>query len=301
MARQLLLLLLGLSPAYEAHAGQTPKPGVHDARIRYVNYSADDVTIIHVQRGTATRIILAPDEKILHDGSATGFAGDCAQAEADWCIRADAGENKILVKPKDGATHNNLELRTDRRDYSFVFAVLPDATRKGNLARMSDHPMFRVVFRYPTDLLKTSYATDYRTRKVFLSSELGNSAASAALPTPRNWHYSMQVKKGSGDIAPGLVFDDGRFTYFQFPANREIPAIFYVSPAGEEARVNFHMDDADESLVVVERIGRRFVLRLGNATVGVWNDNFDANGVPPKDGTTVNGLIRGLREGASHE
>jgi len=110
-----------------------------------------------------------------------------------------------------------------------------------------------------------------------------------AKPVPRNWDYSMQIMEGSEEIAPSMVFDDGRFTYFRFPANREIPTLYYISPTEEEARINYHMEG---DLVVVQRMGRRFVLRLGEAVVGVWNDAFDPEGVAAKDGTTINGIVR---------
>jgi type IV secretion system protein VirB9 len=84
----------------------------------------------------------------------------------------------------------------------------------------------------------------------------------------------MQLLEGSEEIAPVLVFDDGRFTYFRFQASRELPSLFQVSPAGEETRVNFHIE---EDLAVAQRTGRRFVLRQGRAAVGIWNDAFDAS------------------------
>ena len=102
----------------------------------------------------------------------------------------------------------------------------------------------------------------------------------------------MQVMHGAEDIAPSLVFDDGRFTYFKFPANREVPTLYYIAPSGDEARINFHMEG---DLAVVQRMGRRFVLRLGQSVVGIWNEAFDADGVAPKDGTTIDGVTRTLR------
>ena len=111
-------------------------------------------------------------------------------------------------------------------------------------------------------------------------------------PEPKNWAYSMEVVSGSDEIAPALVFDDGRFTYFSFPPNRDIPAIFYLSPVGEETRLNVHME---KEFAVVERMGRRFVLRLGQAVVGVWNDAYERDGVPPANGVTVSGVSRLLR------
>lgn len=286
-----LILLLFCA---QAGAAQTPQPVGGDPHIRYAVYRPDEVTVITVQRGTATRIVLAGDEKILRDGTATGFPADCTKAELEWCMHAEPGSNQILVKPKDGATHNNLELRTDKRDYSFRFEVAAKAAAHGHAA---DSAMYRVSFRYPQ-------AARAQQLEQLLGSAVPQPVASSnadaviqdARPQPRNWRYTMQVLPGAEDIVPAIVFDDGRFTYFQFPANRELPTIYYVSPSGEEARVNFHIDAQDAGLAVVERMARRFVLRLGGATIGIWNDAFDSYGLPPKDGTTVDGLVRTVRK-----
>jgi type IV secretion system protein VirB9 len=267
-----------------------PEPGPNDSRIRYVTYSKDDVTEIYVERGETTRLVLGDDEKIEMAG--TGFPADCKNEALEWCIHADKGENEIWVKPKDGATRNNLELKTNKHDYSIEFKVGSAHGRK------QAGGMYRVIFRYPIQLppLATvmalqgasANAKHEASEKVLLDDRLA-----ADKPTPRNWNYTMQVLKGGEDIAPSLVFDDGRFTYLQFPANREVPSIFYVSPAGEEARINWTMKG---DLVEVQRLGRRFVLRLGDAVVGVWNDSFDPNGVAPKNGTTVQGVDRVLKQ-----
>ena len=48
-------------------------------------------------------------------------------------------------------------------------------------------------------------------------------------------------------------------------------------------------------LAVVEKLGRQFVLRMSNAVVGIWNEQFDADGVPAKTGVTVQGLKRDVK------
>ena len=53
-----------------------------------------------------------------------------------------------------------------------------------------------------------------------------------------NSSYSIAEGSGSEDIVPTLVFDDGRFTYFRFPGNREVPAVFHVLGDGSETLVN---------------------------------------------------------------
>ena len=77
----------------------------------------------------------------------------------------------------------------------------------------------------------------------------------------------------SGDISiigPEKVFDDGKFTYFQFREhNTIIPAIFLVDKRGYEQSVNFRMLD---SYVIVESTNAVFTLRHGADTVCIFNE-----------------------------
>ncbi|RUR71889.1 conjugal transfer protein [Variovorax guangxiensis] len=283
-------VLMALTAGAAVHAADLPVASDLDPRVRYVTFKKDDVTVVSTRRGAVTRLILADDEKI--EVAATGFPADCSNPQSEWCVRADIGTNQIWVKPKDNATANNLELKTNKRDYSFEFKVLKDSPT-GRAGKLTAEPMFRVIFRYPIELPPlASVLALSGTPAPVNEKAVVDELVKTAKPVPRNWKYSMQVLKGSDEIAPTLVFDDGRFTYFQFPANREVPSIYYISPSEEEGRVNFHMEG---DLAVVERTGRRFVLRLGEATVGVWNDAYDPFGVAPKDGVTVDGLKREIR------
>lgn len=289
--------LVAVLASWGARAAELPAPGESDPRVRFVTYKADEVTVVTVARGAVTRLVLGDDERIA--AAATGYAADCLKPELEWCVRADVGSNQIWVKPKDNATGNNLEVKTDKRDYSFEFRVLkePALGRDARHALRAD-PMYRVIFRYPlqvppmpANLAMAAVATASAAPQVDDKNVVSERLASAK-PQPRNWSYSMQVLPGGDEISPTLVFDDGRFTYFKFPANREVPSIFYIAPDGEEQRLNFHMEG---DVAVIQRMGRRFVLRLGQSVVGVWNDAFDLDGVAPVAGVTVDGVSRELR------
>jgi type IV secretion system protein VirB9 len=102
----------------------------------------------------------------------------------------------------------------------------------------------------------------------------------------------MQVMSKSDDIAPTAAWDDGRFTYLRIPNNRRMPAIFRVADDGTESVVDRHVDG---DTIVVHEVAKRFVLRLSNEVVGIWNDAYDMDGVSPRDGTTVTGVKRVLR------
>ncbi|OPY63623.1 MAG: Type IV secretion system protein virB9 precursor [Syntrophorhabdaceae bacterium PtaU1.Bin034] len=117
-----------------------------------------------------------------------------------------------------------------------------------------------------------------------------------AKDTPRNWDYTMHVGPASREIAPTMAYDDGRFTYLRFPNNREIPAMFLVSDDKSESLINTHVVD---DTVVIQRVGKEFVIRLGNAVVGLYNESYDPDGVPPDNGLSVPGLKRVIK-GGSH-
>jgi type IV secretion system protein VirB9 len=281
-------------------AVELPAAGQNDARVRYVDYVLDDVVLVHVRPGNVTRIVLESDEAV--DMAATGFPSDCKKPELEWCIVADKGMNQIWIKPLRAATNNNLEVKTNKRDYSFEFRVLDEAPagrwKLGDKIKphsLSDEPMARVIFRFPKpkiDSLPEGLMADVK--PVISEGEQVNDLLRTSTPQARNWNYTVKVGDGAKEIQPQLVFDDGRFTYFKYPKNRQVPAIFAIDAVGKESRLNFTMEGNE--LVAVQKLSRQFVLRQGEAVVGIWNEAFDGDGVAIQDGVTVDGVIRELKE-----
>lgn len=251
-----------------AHAYDVPGWS-RDSRVRQIVYRPDDVVRVIAQRGFATHIALEPAEHILV----------VAPGDRDgWQVVASRGDHDVYLKPQLAAHDSNLEIRTDRRSYSFDLVVLPLRARFGN-----HREMYRITFTYPDEAMARSRAA----QDASLVRERLRQP-----PVVRNTAYSMQVMPHSQDIAPTAAWDDGRFTYIRIPENRRIPAIFRVADDGSESVVDRHMQG---DAIVVHELARRFVLRLGNEVVGLWNDAFDMDGVPPHDGTTVEGVKRVLR------
>ena len=267
-----------------------------DPRLREVVYDPGVVVTVPVKRGVVTLVVLDADEAITE--VAAGLGGDCAKAEAAWCIAAQPGGRNVFVKAKSMASAaNNLAVVTDRRTHSFRFVVLENTDPKA--------PIYRIVVKAP----QVRAAAPARPALPELAALLALPVAPPQLP-PReviaerlqakpqvmNTSYSIADGDGSRDIVPTLVFDDGRFTYFRFPGNREVPAVFHVLGDGSETLVNARMED---DLLIVDRVSRRLMLRAGSAVVGVWNEDFDPDGVPPAGGTTVPGVQRGLKADGS--
>ncbi|MEO5696417.1 MAG: TrbG/VirB9 family P-type conjugative transfer protein [Burkholderiaceae bacterium] len=257
-----------------------------DPRLKEVRYDPHAVVTIFVKRGVVTDVVLDADEAITDVGS--GLGADCAKPEAAWCIAAQPGGRHIFVKPKSTAeAPNNLAVVTNRRSHSLRFVVLDDQDRREPVYRVSisaASPAARAAST-PGGTAALPPLPDLSMPKLadFVAERL------AAAPVPVNWNYALAEGKGSDDIVPTLVFDDGRFTYLKFPNNREVPAAFHVLPDGTETLLNTRMEG---ELLVVDRVSRRLVLRSGSAVVGIWNEAFDLDGAPPHGGTTVPGVER---------
>jgi type IV secretion system protein VirB9 len=282
-------------------ADTRPSASPHDERVGIVDYKADDVVVVTTALGVVTRIILGSDEQIVRADA--GFTSDCEISTTEWCIRAEVGTNQITVKPRRGATRNNLEVSTNRRDYSFALV-----TRSG--AENAKGIFYRVVFRIPLDLP----ARHVRIADVKAAEDQdgaqGHTAAPAEdvkpeFPRPdiRNVSYAFKSDAKGAGILPSVVFDDGRYTYFKFPKSREVPAVFATDADGEEIRVPTHAERlladvehpgayVDADFLVVRRISRAFRLRLGTQVAEVINNAFDPDGVETLNGTTTKKLRR---------
>jgi type IV secretion system protein VirB9 len=269
-----------------ARAAESP---VSDPRLREVVYDPRAVVTVPVKRGVVTLVVLDADEAIAE--VAAGLGGDCSKAEAAWCIASQPGGRTLFVKAKSAASApNNLAVVTDRRTHSFRFVVLADSDPKAPVYRLVvKAPVVRGARPAPLALRDTAPLVALPAIPPPPSPHEVIAERMQAKPQVMNTNYSIAEGVGSQDIVPTLVFDDGRFTYFRFPGNREVPAVFHVLGDGSETLVNARMED---DLLVVDRVSRRLMLRAGSAVVGVWNEAFDLDGVAPGGGTTVPGVQR---------
>ena len=284
-----------------------------DPRIREIRYDPNAVVTVPVKRGVVTHLLLATDESITD--VATGLGADCTKTEASWCIAAQPGGHQVFIKPKSTAAEpNTVAIATDRRVHTLRLVLLADGDRREPVYRLQilpPRPAGTLAQRptpaaslLPPQLLPE--LTPLAELEAGHSSNTSSGAGSSSdpmdaarlqerldmAPQVRNARYSLSEGKASQEIVPTAVWDDGRFTFFRFPNNREVPAVFHVLPDGSETVVNARMEG---DLLAIDRVSRHLVLRAGSAVVGIWNDAFDLDGVPAQDGTTVSGVRRTLR------
>ncbi|MDE2435176.1 MAG: TrbG/VirB9 family P-type conjugative transfer protein [Sphingomonadales bacterium] len=145
---------------------------------------------------------------------------------AVWQVTANQAADHIFIKPLQGAVSTNLVVVTDSRLYNFEL----EATTFTGL-----NQAYTIRFEYPAE------------------------ASPDAKPTSSQVIYKFT---GSRSLRPSDIYDDGKFTYLDWPQNAKLPAIFIVNSEGKEALINGAVRNGH---YVIEGVGQRLVFRLGKA------------------------------------
>ncbi|MGB3424277.1 MAG: TrbG/VirB9 family P-type conjugative transfer protein [Castellaniella sp.] len=255
-------LALNLALSASALALEHPRAAQRDHRVRYVNYNAADVIQLDAVIGVATHIVLAPDERYVYhvfgDSKAYAFTYK---------------DNHLFFKPTAQDANTNLIVVTNQHDYSFRLSYSDQRNAPA---------LYKLVIRYPeTEASKRDQAA----RQAAIEHSLQVSS------TPVNW--LAYTRSGDTAIAPVHAWDDGRQTWLQFAPGADIPAVYRVTPDGQEVLTNYHM--ADDRTMVLHRTSALWHLRLGELVLAIHNETYSATPVPPDTGTTSPAVQRRIK------
>ncbi|MDN5788999.1 TrbG/VirB9 family P-type conjugative transfer protein [Pseudorhodobacter sp.] len=234
-----LLLALSLTPGLslgltgQALAAGVPKAGHRDSRIRNAVYDPDQVYVIETDLRFATTIHFGRGERF-----EAVIAGDTESF--DITPITDLG-NVVSIKLHVSKAVTNMTVITNRHSYSFEL-------REGHV-RGANGKFFEVRFSYPSE--GKSRATGLA--KGYIS--------------PKNYSYKIS---GKAKFQPSTVYDDGRYTYFQFAEGVEQPAIFKADETGRERTVNWTQKG---SVVRVLGVNPYWTLRIGTRALCITRDN----------------------------
>jgi type IV secretion system protein VirB9 len=252
----LLILIFSFSQAY---AIKEPKSMAIDRRLGVIVYSPYDVHRFTGYYGYQSSIIFAEDETI-----ETISMGD----SIPWQMVPNG--NRLFLKPIEQDATTNMTLITNKRVYYFELHA-QEATDINE-----DGLMFAVKFLYPDDQDSASIGTN-------------NASAGPDLTDKSLYNFNYTIS-GPDIVSPIKIFDDGKFTYFEFKDNEsELPAIFYVTSRGTEGLINYRMAG---KYLVIESIRERFTLRHDKDIVCVFNENLIAKrgetdkNLPKKNGNS---------------
>jgi type IV secretion system protein VirB9 len=237
VSRIVFLLAALLALATPAAATQVPQPGAADGRIRTVFYDPDQVVSLRGHFGFQMMLEFQPDERIENVSIGDALA---------WQVTPNKRANLLFIKPVEQAVGTNMTVVTDRRRYAFELTA-----RKASGPRQSDLA-YVVRFLYPAEAPPPAPPT----------------LVPPPPPERRNLAYTYT---GARPTLPSLVFDDGRFTYFQWAEGVATPALFLRAADGSESLVNYGVR---QGYVVVEQLAPRFALRNGKDVTVVINNGW---------------------------
>jgi type IV secretion system protein VirB9 len=242
-----------------------------------VAYSESKAITVHAVVGTPVLIELVGQEPV------EDLVRGNPESET-WEIAPRA--HRVFVRALKGATPIPLTVATKSRAY--LFDLVPIAATQDALAKRVGR---LVVTSPPVVPVRPALDPSTTPRSPPAATDPQSAPRAAAR---RNHKYSLQVVSESIDVTPREVFDDGRFTYFRFPSNLEIPAIYRSQPdSKEEWLVNSHRQG---DFVVMQAVAPLWTLRLAGTVLGIFNDAFEAEGNGTARSAAVPALRRELRQ-----
>ena len=224
-----------------------PKSKGFSKNIQTVEYNEDNVVRLGIKTGVVTLIKLESGETISGKEAAVGIGNITAW---DLAVRG----NNVFIKPKLNNPTTNLILTTNKgRTYTFLLVPRKTAT-------------YKLDFTYP----ETKMQVVKRVKKIRLEHEAKVQANRTPCMTSNriNYHY---FKQGNNNLAPNAVWDDGKFTCFAFPANKELPLIYSVNDDKSESLLNTSIKN---NITVVHSIHSQYRLRAGTDVLGIETSNI---------------------------
>ncbi|KGD42887.1 traO protein [Burkholderia pseudomallei] len=275
-------LLFGSAHVAWAVGPKTDSP--YDRRIKSVVYNPLDTVQVNCVIGLSLTITVAPGEKYV-----THAFGD----PGGW--RLSQKDNKIIIWPMQANSDTNLTLITDRRTYQILLHFV--GSRGADNGQIGNTPATFIrtpwAMRQATIALNYTYPDDDRKVAAAKSNaqRVKEALASASDQGMVNMAYSRSDDPGTEDIRPVNVWDNFRFTYFKFPANGELPNVYYINSAGKEEVPNAHVEGANHNILVAENVARVWRIRSKDKVIGVLNANYNpALGASPSG--TVSPYVR---------
>ncbi|MDD2859726.1 MAG: TrbG/VirB9 family P-type conjugative transfer protein [Acidiphilium sp.] len=265
--------LAWLTLSGSAWAVQYPQPGRLDGRVRYVPYESGNVVNVWTAPGAAMVIQFSSTEKVVS-----------VAASDSVYLSAQPVKNFLFFKPMAVLSAQPVYVLCQRangelRRYDFQFET------KTKTLGVGSNVDYTVVFTYPHQRYEREraaqraaaaravrQATKNRLREAIT---ITNAEPANKYGGPRNYDY---LARGDKSLSPSEVWDNGYSTFFRFPGNQRIPALFDIQPDGKEATVNYSVHG---DTVVVPGTAAEWRLRDGHTVLNIYDLAWNAIGSKP--------------------
>ena len=263
----------------------------YDYRIKSVVYNPRDTVEIDGVVGIATDITLSPEEHYV-----THAFGE----EGGWSFACR--ENHCFIRPREQESDTNLTIVTDRHVYHILLHYVGGRQEKGPDGHVRtvfaptpwavEQATVELTYLYPDEENSRKAAAD---RASHIQAELAHVYGDG----PRNTAYRRSDGTRDRAIAPLNVWDDYRFTYFRFPENGVLPALYVMNESGQETIVNAVVLGRDHNILAAQMTARQWRIRYGSLVIGVVNDGYNPSLGSAENGTISPVVRRVARDGAS--
>jgi type IV secretion system protein VirB9 len=238
----LLFILLVTILAQNAFAKSEKNEMINQVpQIKTIHYQPNQIITLKGTHFIATSLQFSKNEKIIGI-----YIGD----QVAWTYAINPSTPYIVfLKPTVDVSDTNMTVITNQHIYHFH--LLANKNRESD-----DLPIYGLKF-------------DYETEKQGLQSNKLKPIRSQQHDSVVNDHilHSNYFLSGSKSIFPKRVYDDGRFTYFEFSEKVEIPAIFKWEE-GHEKLIN---TQTQGNTVIAKCIAKEFILQKNE--VKAWAEN----------------------------
>ncbi|HFQ7189488.1 P-type conjugative transfer protein VirB9 [Klebsiella spallanzanii] len=289
MMKNIIFILFALMMFSTAWCAAIPQASRYDARVQQIVYNPLNVTVVNTRPGFMTTLVFDSDEAVISARPGFEEAWEATPDANRVNVRpvalvqgapgADGNTTQVVIPPNSQDWHTNMLIVTTRRLYNVELNVIDD--------KSPQQPAFQVSYRYPVeDREKASRETAARAlEREQKQQQTDIQQALNAAQTPRNWHYLKYPGRDSTRIVPDFAYDDGRFTFVGFSPAKSIPSVT-KELNGQEHVINSSVRrKGDFTVLVIQEVTPRLVLRSGNAVVGLENRGFGR--VQAADGATV--------------
>lgn len=299
--KSLILLALGLMCG-TAWSAAIPQASRYDARVQQVAYNPLNVTVVSTRPGFMTTLVFDRDEAVISARPGFEEAWEATPDANRVNIRpvalvqgapgADGNTTQVVIPPNSRDWHTNLLVVTTRRLYNVELNVIDD--------KSPQQPAFQVSYRYPGEdrekASREAAASALEREKKQQQTDIQQVLNTAQIP--RNWDYLSYPGRDSARIVPDFAYDDGRFTFVGFSPAKSIPSVTKALN-GQEHVVNSSIRrKGNFTVLVIQEVTPRLVLRSGHAVVGLENRGFGR--VQAADGATVSPQVERVEKPATH-
>lgn len=300
--KSIILIVLALMMCGTVWSSAIPQGSRFDARVQQVVYNPLNVTVVSTRPGFMTTLVFDSDEAVISARPGFEEAWEATPDANRVNVRpvalvqgtpgADGNTTQVVIPPNSRDWHTNMLVVTTRRLYNIELNVIND--------KSPQLPAFQVSYRYPGEALeKARQATTVRQREQTQKQQQADiQQALDSAQTPRNWDYLKYPGRDSVRIVPDFAYDDGRFTFVGFSPAKSIPSVT-KELNGQEHVVNSSVRrKGNFTVLVIQEVTPRLVLRSGNAVVGLENRGFGR--VQAADGATVSPQVERVEKNAAH-